>query len=479
MENLDKKRFEVAIDPLIADVSQKTIKNIIAAWYESGNELTEIDPDISENDEELLLLQINDCIKEEGGEISRQAKLVHLAMIYINLSANGKEKFVKMLAYRLDVDINSLYEKIKDLKSAKNEVDKINAEIILRDSLIPPRVLFLRQLITLPNGFIFLKDLRKNLLPIIKTDLRLKKLSNDIKTLLTTYFDVNMLDMEEITWNSSAAMLERLMKFEAVHEISSWNELKHRLFTDRKVFGFFHYKMPNEPLIFVEVALVKGMSDNIQKLIDVNVKAENPEEANTAIFYSISSTQKGLEGISFGNFLIKRVVKKISAEFPNIKTFATLSPVPKFRNWLTTYLENGGNNLLKADEVKKICNLSKNENANFGILELLNVKNWHKSKKHTDILRKPLLRLCVHYIFNIKKQKGFKTYDPVSNFHLSNGAKIEHINWLADISNRGISQSAGIMINYHYRLDKIAINHENYMTSGKVFGSSEVRAWLG
>jgi len=478
MKNNDDKNIKIEIDPSIAGISRKTINNIIKVWHESGNALSVISPNVPDKDKDILLQQISDCIKEEGGEISRQAKVVHLAMTYINLSLKGKKRFLNILACYFDVDINALDEKIKNLKASKNDEELIRAELMLRDALIPPRVKFLRQLITLPNGFIFLKDMRKDLLPMIKTAPRLKKLSNDIRNLLTTYFDVNLLDLKEITWNSPAVLLEKLMEYEAVHKIASWKDMKHRLYTDRRVFAFFHNKMPNEPLIFVEVALVNGMSDNIQKLIDINVKAEDPCKADTAIFYSISSTQKGLEGISFGNFLIKRVVKKLSNEFENLKIFATLSPIPLFRRWLTTYLQNGGNNLFKPEEEKKICMLSGNENASIGLLEILNIKNWHKNKEIPEIIKKPLMRLCAHYLINVKYGNEYKAYDPVANFHLSNGAKIEHIHWLADISKKGIKQSAGIMLNYHYRPDKIAINHENYLTNGKIHTSSDAKSWL-
>ncbi|OFX42751.1 MAG: hypothetical protein A2046_11160 [Bacteroidetes bacterium GWA2_30_7] len=467
------------MDPAITGISRRTINNIIKVWQESSNAFPVISPDISDEEKLIVIQLIDDCIKEEGGEISRRTKVVHLAMIYINLNKSGKEKFLKILAHEFDVDILSLDEKIHNLQAAKNDEEKIKSELLLRDALIPPRVLFLRQLITLPNGFIFLKDMRCDLLTMIKSAPRLKKLSDDIKMLLVTYFDVNLLDLKEVTWESPASMLEKLMEYEAVHEINSWKELKHRLFTDHRVFAFFHNRMCNDPLIFVEVALVKGMSDNIQKLIDVNVKPGNPYEADTAIFYSISSTQKGLEGISFGNFLIKRVVKKLTAQFENIKTFATLSPVPMFRNWLGNYIKNNGNCFFKSDEEKNIIKISKNKNASEGLLEILNFENWYDDSNIADKIKFPLMRLCAHYLFNVKRNDDpNRALDPVANFHLSNGAKIEHIHWLADISKRGMKQSAGIMLNYHYRLDKIAINHENYMTKGNLHASSAAKAWL-
>jgi malonyl-CoA decarboxylase len=470
--------LDLETDSSLAGISKETIRNIIKIWKESGDELPKISPDITLKEKELLLQLFSECIKDEGGEISRLAKVVHLAIIYINLSQKGKKKYLELLACNFDIDIDIIDKKIKDLKFAKEEACRISAERLLSDALIPPRAIFLRQLINLPNGFIFLKDMRRDLLPMIKTVPRLKKLSDDIKALLITYFDVNLLDLKEITWNSSAALLERLAEYEAVHKISSWKDLKHRLLTDHRVFAFFHYKMPDEPLIFVEVALVNGMSNNIHSLIDIHAKAGDPYKADTAIFYSISNTQSGLEGISLGNFLIKRVVKKLSSEFHNLKNFATLSPIPLFRNWLTNYLQNDGLNHFNPEEKKTICKISANNDPNKGLLDILNNDKWCRNKETAEILRKPLLRLCTHFLFNVRRGNGMRAYDPVANFHLSNGAKIEHINWLADISKKGITQSAGIMVNYHYRLDKIEINHENYMRHGKIHASSEARSLL-
>lgn len=465
------------IDPIIAGTSNSVKINIINASNEAKTEYPTIRPNVTGKDRDILKQLISDCIKDVGGDLSKQEKLFHLAKIYLNLSVKGKEKFLEILANDFDIPIPLLEQKMEKLKEAKNDADRIKAEFALREALTHPTVKFLKQLIGLPDGFIFLKDMRCDLQSIPSTP-RFKKLSEDIKSLLSTYFDVNLLDLIEITWNSPAVLLERLIEYEAVHEISSWKDMKHRLHSDHRVFGFMHYKMPNDPLIFVEVGLVNGMSNNIQKLIDVKAKSGDPNLADTAIFYSISNTQKGLEGISFGNFLIKRVVKKLSAEFKKIKTFATLSPVPLFGTWLKVYLQTGGDAMLSAYEKEDILSHSKNTNENLGILELLEIKNWHKNKEISEVLKQPLMRLCAHFLFKVRRANGQRAYDPVANFHLSNGAKIEHIHWLADTSKKGIAQSAGIMLNYHYRLDKIGVNHEEYMTSGIIHASSDARSWL-
>jgi malonyl-CoA decarboxylase len=256
-------------------------------------------------------------------------------------------------------------------------------------------------------------------------------------------------------------LLEKLIEYEAVHRIASWDDLKNRLDSDRRVFAFFHNKMPLEPLIFVHVALVEGMSGNIQQLLDQDGPVTNLDKADTAIFYSISNAQKGLVGISFGNFLIKRVVNVLTSEMKNIKTFATLSPIPGFRNWL--------DNEIKQDD-KKLISASDRE-----ILKLLD-SDWLKDKKSVAALKPVLLKLCSHYLIEAKKND--KPVDPVCNFHLSNGARLERLNWLGDTSPKGIKQSAGIMANYYYKLSEIDENHEDFMTHGKIAASKNVRNML-
>jgi malonyl-CoA decarboxylase len=233
--------------------------------------------------------------------------------------------------------------------------------------------------------------------------------------------------------------------------------------------------MPMEPLIFVHVALVDGMSDNVQHLLDTKTPVSNVEKANTAIFYSISNAQKGLAGISFGNFLIKRVVSELTGEMKNIQTFATLSPVPGLRAWLNPLLDKGDSKLLLPDEVATIKKLSKKEDASKALLEILN-GDWHKNQALADGLKPILLRLCAHYLVEEKK-KG-KPLDPVASFHLFNGARLERLNWLGDTSPKGFKQSAGIMVNYHYKLSEIDDNHEELATHGKVVASRQVKSYL-
>ncbi|BDG76530.1 hypothetical protein wHmt_10880 [Wolbachia pipientis] len=284
----------------------------------------------------------------------------------------------------------------------------------------------------------------------------LSPLENELKSILCTLVDVDLLDLHQITWDSPASLLEKLIKYEAVHKISSWGDLKNRLDSDHLCFAFFHYKIPNEPLIFVEVALMNEIADSIQHVLDESVPSSDPSSASTAIFYSISNTQTGLSGISLGNFLIKRVVEKLSQEFKSVKVYATLSPVPGFTKWL--------------------------KNQDVALLGKLNIKQsgteiLESIKTNIECEKQSLLKLCAHYLLKVKSSGG-GAYDPVAHFHLSNGASIKQINWMADTSEKGISQSAGIMVNYLYELPKIDNNHENYMINKVISHSKKVSAML-
>jgi malonyl-CoA decarboxylase len=234
--------------------------------------------------------------------------------------------------------------------------------------------------------------------------------------------------------------------------------------------------MPDEPLIFVEVALVRGMANNIHTLIDEAAPHGDPQAADTAIFYSISNCQRGLDGISFGDFLIKRVVDALAAELPKLKVFATLSPAPGFRPWLAQAA--GRPDLLLPAETRVLSALAGN-GAEPPIIEtLLNRPDWPRDPAMVAALRDPMLRLCAHYLV-YEKGRGGRAADPVAHFHLTNGARVERLNWLGDVSAKGLQQSAGIMVNYLYRLADIETNHEAYRGDGEVAAGSSVRHLAG
>ena len=426
-------------------------------------------------DRDHLYGLIHDCIYAKGGDVSARARTVELGTLYLQLSKEGRETFHDILSHDFDIDRQVLREKIKKLEAAQNQKEAIDAEIGLKKALSPPRIILLKQFSSLPNGLKLLIDMRATLLSKVREDQRLYKLSTDIKEILGAWFDIGLLDLQEITWNSPAALLEKLIEYEAVHEIRSWNDLRSRLDSDRLCFAFFHNKMVSEPLIFVEVALVNKLSTNIQELLNKEDEKIEPHHATTAIFYSISNTQPGLAGISLGNFLIKTVVQKLSAEFSEIKHFATLSPVPGFRSWLSPRLAKGDEDVLRPREIGILREHFTCENVALKLGEVL-TGEWSANNEITDIVKPVLQRLCAQYL--LEERRGSRALDPVANFHLSNGARLEGINWLADLSEKGMSRSYGFMVNYYYKLSDIEKNHEEYVTKTHIVASRGVKALL-
>jgi len=427
-----------------------------------------------ENRDRLQSL-VHDCIYAKGGDVSARSRTVELGAIYLNLSEKGRETFHDILAHDFDIDRQALAEKIKELEAARNQKEAIQAEIDLKNALTPPRISLLTQFSSLPNGLKLLIDMRATLLSREKEDQRLCKLALDIKELLGSWFDIGMLDLQEITWNSPAALLEKLIKYEAVHEIRSWGDLRSRLDSNRRCFAFFHNKMPTEPLIFVEVALVNKLSSSIQELLNKEDEKIDPEHADTAIFYSISNTQPGLAGINLGNFLIKTVVQELSNRFDDLKHFATLSPVPGFKKWLVPKLANNETEILQPREIGILKQYFASKNAVQKLSEIL-TGGWYQNSEITEIIRPVLIRLCAKYL--LEEKKGNKALDPVANFHLSNGARLERINWLADLSEIGMKRAYGIMVNYYYELADIEKNHEEYETKGQITASRSVKSLL-
>jgi malonyl-CoA decarboxylase len=444
---------------------ERTLKNLRHAWQGiAGSEYNEsaasMQPDLPETDAARLLEQMHACLETRGGEVSARARAAALGRAYLALNETGKVRFLTVLAENFDVDHDAVDGAVQTLQLAPDQAARLQAEAELRKVLEPPRLKLLTQFNALPEGVKFLVDMRADLLAANSSDPLLKGLEQDLKGLLITWFDVDFLELRRISWDSSSAsLLEKLIAYEAVHAIESWDDLKNRLDSDRRCFAYFHPRMPHEPLIFVEVALVDGMSDSIQALLDGSAPVIDPASADTAIFYSISNAQKGLAGISFGNFLIKGVVSSLSAEFKGLKTFATLSPAPGFKAWLDKRLAEGDNEAkLKA---------------------LLGDSDWPDDKQASDALQSPLKRLAAQYLAVEKRRLGgFRALDPVAHFHLSNGARIERLNWLGDVSTKGLQQSAGLMVNYLYKLSHLEANHEAYTSSGKVAASSSIRSLL-
>jgi malonyl-CoA decarboxylase len=306
--------------------------------------------------------------------------------------------------------------------------DEAAAEVLYRRATVSPRRRLLQRFSAHPDGIPFLVNLRAEMQPQLKADKRLLALDVEMEYMFSTWFDVGFLELRRISWDSPASLVEKLIKYEAVHDIRSWADVKNRLDSDRRCYGFFHPRLPGEPLIFVEVALVNEVAASITPLLDEAAAPADLDRATTAIFYSISNTQAGLRGVSFGDSLIKRVVESLHQEFPRLRTFATLSPIPGLRGWLAKHAP----------------------------AELLQA--WEKAAElgEKSPQRLALMQWAARYLG--KEQHDGKPLDPVARFHLGNGARVERLNWAADPSAKGFKQSYGLMVNYLYDLKKLDKN---------------------
>jgi malonyl-CoA decarboxylase len=302
----------------------------------------------------------------------------------------------------------------------------------------PPRQELFRRLNLAPEGTRALVEMRSQVLREMDAGAGLETVAADLGHLLASWFNRGFLTLQRIDWRSSAAVLQKLIEYEAVHQIRGWDDLRRRLEADRRCYAFFHSALAEEPLIFIEVALTRGLSDRVQPLLDPDSPVNDPEAADSAIFYSITNCQEGLRGVPFGSLLIKQVVEDLRKSLPRIHTFATLSPIPGFRKWLAVAFSELDRGKLDAR------------------------------------MKRRLVPLCAHYLVNEKR--GQEPLDPVARFHLKNGARLDRINWLADTSATGIKQSAGLMANYVYDVADLERNHEQYARSGQVACSRRVQA---
>ncbi|HEY5635836.1 MAG TPA: malonyl-CoA decarboxylase family protein [Burkholderiales bacterium] len=317
----------------------------------------------------------------------------------------------------------------------------------LQASVDPQRQELFRRLNMAPGGTAALVRLRTQLLAGLKTHPDWSAVDSDLMHLFRSWFNRGFLRLERIDWRTPANVLEKLIAYEAVHAIQGWDDLRRRLAADRRCFAFFHPALPEEPLIFIEVALTRGLAAEIAPLIDPAAAVEDPEKATHAIFFSITNCQAGLRGVSFGNFLIKQVARDLQAMLPKLKTFATLSPVPGFAAWLA------------------------GEKGRLGeALAPLETPDWHR--KPPAALAPALTAACAHYLLHAKK--GEAPLDPVARFHLGNGAALERVNVFADLSAAGLARGAGMMVNYAYRLEDVEANHEAFVKEHRVIASRTV-----
>lgn len=393
------------------------------------------------------------------GEASGVARAAHLLKCYEEASPDEKLAFLSALATNFGPDPDQVQFAIAALQNGAT-ADDLAAVL---SAMEPRRQELIRRLNLAPGGTEALVEMRADVLSFLRRHPELKPLNNDFIHLLSSWFNRGFLVLKRIDWGTPAHILEKIIRYEAVHAIQSWDDLRGRTDPkDRRCFGFFHPALSEEPLIFVEVALTGDVPEQIGPLIALNRAPIDPRQATTAVFYSISSCQKGLTGISFGNFLIKQVVEELKEEFPNISTFVTLSPVPGFASWLASAACEGP--LTKAG-------------VNAGQLrKYLQRPEWHLETSHRHA-RQLLQGAAAVYFLDAKSSDG-RPLDPVARFHLGNGARLDRVNLLADLSPNGLRQAHGLMVNYRYVLDEIEDNHEAYANKGAVIASEAVHALL-
>jgi malonyl-CoA decarboxylase len=390
------------------------------------------------------------------GEATGTAVAREVVAAYRALDEAGRRSFFDRLLREFDVDVARIDAATKSY--AKNR--SLANRLALSRAVEAPRQELFRRIHTAPDGGATLVRMREDLLELIGEDPALEAIDADLRHLLKAWFNRGFLALERIDWNTPAAILERLIDYESVHEIRGWDDLRRRLAADRRCFAFFHLALPGDPVIFVEVALVRGLAETIGPLIDRGGPVLDPARADTAIFYSINNCHDGLQGISFGNFLIKQVVLELQREFPAIETFATLSPMPGFARWLAQSLPRLEAPLLAPEEAAAIRTML----------------DAGASERLLGPLEKPVITLAAHYLIN--ERRGEEPLDPVARFHLRNGARLERINWLADRSERGLSTALGVMVNYLYEPKTIEKNHEIYVRDQTVVAAGRVSRLL-
>jgi malonyl-CoA decarboxylase len=393
------------------------------------------------------------------GEASGVAIASEVLRRYRSLSGEARLEFLRFLARTMQPDTTMA------TRAAQAFVEDPSTASLqdLQRAVESPRLEFFRRLNLAPGATAQIVAMRRDLLAA--DDPSLTQVDADLRRLLASWFNRGFLVLRRIDWQTPAAILDKIIAYEAVHEIQGWDDLRRRLDpADRRCYAFFHPSLIDEPLIFVEVALTDDMPESIGSVLQEAPKnGELVEKPTTAVFYSISNCQEGLRGISFGNFLIKQVAEDLLKEQPNLKTFVTLSPVPSFAGWLSEILADPDAKLVTPAERSR--------------LEVLGDPGWVSSQQLANALKPKLLRLAAHY-FLVAKARDGRPPDPVARFHLGNGARLERINWLGDTSRKGMGEAHGLMVNYRYDLKDIERNHEAYANEGVVAAAKQVQNLL-
>jgi malonyl-CoA decarboxylase len=402
------------------------------------------------------LISLCEALLSGRGEASGTAIAREILDRYRHLGEDERLAFFETLTRDFGPDRERLARALENWRAKRSDEDASD----LHFASEPRRQELVRRLNRAPGGTSDLVAMRADLLRLMNGHRELAALDRDVAHLLSSWFNRGFLVLRRIDWSTPANILEQIIRYEAVHEIHDWDDLRRRIDPiDRRCYAFFHPALVDEPLIFVEVALTESIPGAIAPLLVKDRRLVPTDRARTAVFYSISNTQRGLGGISFGSFLIKQVAEELRRELPKLEDFATLSPVPGFIEWL-----KHANDVPVTDDDR-------------ALLENLEKPDWFTNTELAAQLRAVLEPLAAHYFLKARTPKG-RLIDSVARFHLGNGARLERINWLGDLSPKGLRESAGIMVNYLYRLEDIEKNHEAYANQGEIATSNAVKKLL-
>lgn len=386
--------------------------------------------------------KIDDCLSPALGETAARNRAAEIGAAYIALPQEDRKPVLGLLAREYGPEPSAVAGTLEAYHRAVAAGDDIDgAAAALREALKPRRVALLTRFTSLPDGVKFLLDLRVELRTLMGEEDGLDALDRDLLELFRIWFDPGFVDIARVTWSSPASLLEKLMDYEAIHSIVSWEDLKNRLDRDRRCYILCHPRMKDEPLAILHVALTRGIATNIQALLDVDSPQADAREANTAVFYSVTSPQRGLRGVSFGEHIIKEAVQVLREELPRLETFVTLSPIPGFRGWLRKNLQDhdlDGLPFAAASLDDALARVAGGDNP-----------PWLSG------LEQCLRRKCLEYLITLDRGAPL---NPVTRFHLRNGASIQHIQFMGDTSANGLRSACGMMVNYGYNLDTLETN---------------------
>ncbi|XP_046985540.1 malonyl-CoA decarboxylase, mitochondrial-like isoform X1 [Schistocerca americana] len=460
----------------------------------------------TEEDEYRVKALLNEILTLRNTNISSwiiESKVKNLCAAYKCLLKPHRYGFLKALSTEHSVDHTAVRKAAECLPSSETSCDTaqiLKAEERLRNFLTPPYSWLFTHVSRLETGVKFLVDLRTDILSLIsETEVgnpllpSLQQLNITLKEMLALWFSVGFLKLERITWRSPCEMLQKISEYEAVHPVRSWTDLKRRVGPYRRCFVYTHTSMPFEPIVVLHTALSDNIASSMRGIVSAaarmsidasasatgigHTECEDPSSIKAAIFYSITSTQKGLQGIELGNYLIKRVVQEVQAEFPQVTKFSTLSPIPTFRLWFLEKLKSeekgsGPSTIFTPSEIEELRSHLKCENIWEELRNICKTGGWMNNHALVEMMEAPLMRNCARYLY-LEKRRGY-AFDSVANFHLRNGAVMWRLNWRADLTARGLNNSYGMMVNYRYFLDETETNHRNYQEKQYIAASEQI-----